>query len=211
MRAEDLKLYLVTDRSLSCGRDIRWIVREAVEGGVTMVQLREKDLDTRNFVEIALHLKRILSPYGVPLIINDRIDVALACDAEGVHLGQSDMQCEIARRILGPDKIIGLSVENMEQVRESCQLPIDYIGISPIFSTQTKLDTAQPFGYEGTREAVKISTHPSVAIGGIHDDNASEVMACGVDGLAVVSAIVSASRPDAAARTLKQLIEDGNR
>ena len=211
MKREDLRLYLVTDRTLAGGRDIRWIVREAVAGGVTMVQLREKDIDTRDFVDIAMHLKRILQPSGVPLIINDRIDVALASEADGVHLGQSDMECEIARRILGPDKIIGLSVENMDQVRESCNLPVDYIGISPVFSTRTKLDTAPPFGYDGTREAARISSHPTVAIGGINENNASEVIACGVDGIAVVSAIVSVPRPDAAARSLINLMKDGNR
>ena len=146
----DLSLYLVTDRPLSLGRDIAWIVSEAVKGGATFVQLREKDCNTREFVELAVRLKKELAPLGVPLIINDRIDVALASDADGVHIGQSDMPYAMARELMGPNKIIGLSVENMSQVEEANELDVDYIGISPVFSTETKLDTSKPFGVSGT-------------------------------------------------------------
>ena len=104
-----LKLYLVTDRPLALGRDVSWVVEEAVKGGVTMVQLREKDIDTKDFIKLGLELKSLLKPLGIPLIINDRVDVALAVDADGVHIGQSDMPYPIARKLLGPDKIIGLS------------------------------------------------------------------------------------------------------
>lgn len=206
MRPQDLNLYLVTDRPLSLGRDMEWIVTQAVEGGVTMVQLREKDADTREFIELAQRLKDVLAPLGVPLLINDRVDVALAVDADGVHIGQSDMPYEMARRLLGPDKIIGLSVENMDDVRRANELDVDYIGISPVYSTTTKTDTAAPFGLEGLREAVRLSVHPTVAIGGMNARTAADVMACGTDGIAVVSAIVSADSPLEAARNLKEIV-----
>ena len=207
MRREDLRLYLVTDRPLSLGRDIDWIVEEAVKGGATMVQLREKDCPTREFIELAAKLKETLKPLGVPLLINDRIDVALAVDADGVHIGQSDMPYETARKLLGPDKIIGLSVENMDDIRVANGLDVDYVGISPVYSTHTKTDTAAPFGLDGLREAVKLSVHPTVAIGGMNMKTAKDVMACGTDGIAVVSAIVSADSPCEAARNLLEVMK----
>lgn len=207
MRREDLRLYLVTDRPLSLGRDIDWIVEEAVKGGATMVQLREKDCSTREFIELAAKLKETLKPLGVPLLINDRIDVALAVDADGVHIGQSDMPYETARKLLGPDKIIGLSVENMDDIRVANGLDVDYVGISPVYSTHTKTDTAAPFGLDGLREAVKLSIHPTVAIGGMNMKTAKDVMACGTDGIAVVSAIVSADSPCEAARNLLEVMK----
>ena len=207
MRREDLRLYLVTDRPLSLGRDIDWIVEEAVKGGATMVQLREKDCSTREFIELAAKLKETLKPLGVPLLINDRIDVALAVDADGVHIGQSDMPYKTARALLGPDKIIGLSVENMEDIRVANELDVDYVGISPVYSTHTKTDTAAPFGLDGLREAVRLSVHPTVAIGGMNMKTAKDVMACGTDGIAVVSAIVSADSPCEAARNLLEVMK----
>ena len=207
MRPQDLNLYLVTDRLLSRGRDIGWIVTQAVEGGVTMVQLREKGTSTREFIELALRIKNILHPLGVPLLINDRLDVALAVDADGVHIGQTDMPCEIARRLLGPDKIIGLTVENMGDMLRANELAVDYVGVSPVYSTTTKADTAAPFGLDGLREAVRLSVHPTVAIGGMNARTAVNVMACGTDGIAVVSAIVSADSPLEAARNLKEILK----
>lgn len=206
MKREDLKLYLVTDRALACGRDIMDIVREAVAGGVTMVQLREKDITSREFVDLGCGLKRMLEPLGVPLIINDRVDVALACGADGVHIGQSDMPCALARRLLGPDMIIGLSVESFNQIIQADDLDVDYIGVSPVFATSTKTDTAPPFGLEGLRRAVRMSRHPVVGIGGMNVDTVSDVMACGVDGIAVVSAIVGAGSPREAASELLELM-----
>lgn len=203
-----LKLYLVTDRSLSRGRDIRWIVEEAVRGGATMVQLREKECSTREFIELATALKPALSKAGVPLIINDRVDVALAVGADGLHIGQSDMPYPIARKLLGYDRIIGLSVENMQQVGEANKLDVDYIGISPVFSTATKIDTAAPFGLEGLAKAVKLSSHPAVGIGGINLDTAAGVISAGADGIAVVSAIVGAESPFDAAAMLRQTVEN---
>lgn len=199
---QNLKLYLVTDRDLSLGRSLEEVVCEAVAGGVTIVQLREKDAATGEFVELARRLMAVLKPLGVPLIINDRVDVALAVDADGVHIGQSDMSYADARRLLGPDKIIGLSVENFEDLDAANALDVDYIGISPVYGTPTKTDTAEPFGLEGLRKAVQMSVHPTVAIGGMNASTVGDVMAAGTDGVAVVSAICSAPSPRAAAAEL---------
>ena len=204
----DLSLYLVTDRPLSGGRDMAWIVREAVAGGVTMVQLREKDCSTAEFVALARELKATLRPLGIPLIINDRIDVALAVDAEGVHIGQSDMPYETARALLGKEKIIGLSVETMDEVLAANALDVDYIGISPVYATPTKTDTLTPFGLEGIEEVMSLSRHRCVAIGGMNRSTIGEVIARGVEGVAVVSAIVSAESPRAASAELAAIISD---
>ena len=201
-----LKLYLVTDRPLSLGRPIEEIVIEAVAGGVTMVQLREKEAPTGEFVALAKSLKALLAPLGVPLIINDRVDVALAADADGVHIGQSDMSYEDARQLLGGDKIIGLSVENFDDLAVANTLDVDYVGISPVYGTPTKSDTAEPFGLEGLRKAVAMSVHPTVAIGGMNASTIGEVMAAGTDGVAVVSAICSAPSPRKAAQELLKVI-----
>ena len=202
MKREDLRLYLVTDSGLSLGRPLEEIVREAVAGGVTMVQLREKEASTREFVELALCLKPVCEAAGVPLIINDRIDVALAVGADGVHIGQSDMPYEVARKLLGPDKIIGLSVENFEDLEVANGLKVDYVGISPVYGTPTKTDTAEPFGLEGLRKAVELSAHPTVAIGGMNASTIGAVMGVGTDGVAVVSAICSAPSPRVASQEL---------
>ncbi len=206
----DLSLYLVTDSTLTRGRALEDIVAQAAAGGVTIVQLREKELPTGDFIALARRLKSILAPYNIPLIINDRVDVALAIDAEGVHIGQSDISYEDARALLGPDKIIGLSVENHDEVLLANALDVDYIGISPLHATPTKTDTATPFGIDGCTRAVNASHHPSVAIGGINISNIAQTMGCGVDGVAVVSAIISADDPQKASAELRQAI-DANR
>ena len=202
-----LKLYLVTDRELSLGRSLEEVVSEAVQGGVTVVQLREKDASTGEFIELARRLMTLLKPLDIPLIINDRVDVALAVDADGVHIGQSDMSYEDARRLLGPDKIIGLSVENFEDIEAANALDVDYIGISPVYGTPTKTDTAEPFGLEGLRKAVQMSVHPTVAIGGMNASTIAEVMAAGTDGVAVVSAICSAENIRKATSELRTIVE----
>ena len=202
-----LKLYLVTDRELSLGRSLEEVVSEAVKGGVTVVQLREKDASTGEFIELARRLMKLLKPLDIPLIINDRVDVALAVDADGVHIGQSDMSYEDARRLLGPDKIIGLSVESFEDIEAANALDVDYIGISPVYGTPTKTDTAEPFGLEGLRKAVQMSAHPTVAIGGMNASTIAEVMAAGTDGVAVVSAICSAENIRKATSDLRAIVE----
>ncbi len=203
----DLSLYLVTDCELSLGRSLEFIVEEAVKGGVTMVQLREKNSGSREFYQLGLHLKKLLEPMDIPLIINDRLDIAMAVDADGLHIGQSDLPCDVARRILGNDKILGLSVETIQQARESNSMDIDYIGISPVFATPTKTDTCEPFGLVGVKEVSNISCHPSVAIGGINLENARKVMEQGANGIAVVSAISSAADPRLAAESLRNEIK----
>lgn len=171
-----------------------------------MVQLREKECSTAEFIALARELKRALQPLGIPLIINDRVDVALAVDADGVHIGQSDMPYDVARRLLGPDKIIGLSVETMEEVIAANALDVDYIGISPVYATPTKTDTLAPFGLEGIEEVMRLSRHRCVAIGGMNRDTIGEVIARGVEGVAVVSAIVAADSPREASEELAAII-----
>ena len=207
MGAPDYSLYLVTDRSLARGRATADVVRAAVAGGVTCVQLREKECGTREFVEEARAVRAALRGTGVPLIVNDRVDVALAVGAEGVHLGQRDMAIADARR-LGPSGwIIGISAESVEDAARAERAGADYIGVSPVFATPTKTDHAAPLGLEGLRAMRAATTLPLVAIGGIHAGNAREVIRAGADGLAVVSAIVSADSPREAARQLRREIE----
>ncbi len=193
---------LVTDRALCGGRPLREVVEEAVRGGVSSVQLREKKISTRDFVDEAKAIKEILSPFGVPLIINDRLDVVLAVGAEGVHVGQSDMPYAIARKLMGPEAIIGLSVETWDDVEEAQGLDCDYLGVSPVFDTPTKTDTKRAWGLEGLKKIREYSRHTLVAIGGINESNAAQVVAAGAHSIAVVSAICCAEDPCEAARRL---------
>lgn len=206
MKHFDLSLYLVTDSSLSLGRPLEEIVEQSVLGGVSMVQLREKDCSSKHFYELALKVKAVLKPYKIPLIINDRLDIALAVDADGLHIGQSDLPCEIARKLLEKNKILGLSVENIEQAELSNYLEVDYIGLSPVFSTNTKTDINQPLGIEGIKTIKSLCKHPMVGIGGINKNNTKSIIECGIDGIAVVSAIVSAQNPQTAAAELRDII-----
>lgn len=202
----DLSLYLVTDRPLSKGRPLDWIVEEAVKGGATIVQLREKDCSTYEFVNWAIRLKEILKPHNVPLLINDRIDVALASNADGVHIGQSDMPYQLARKLLGYNKIIGLSVENIDQAKAAQNLDVDYIAVSPIFLTSTKNDTGEAMGIEGVRNIASFSKHRIVGIGGMNKSTVKSTIEAGAEGVAVVSAIVSAENPQQATAEIKNLI-----
>ena len=199
------KLYLVTDDQQDLAT-LEHVVEQSVAGGVTMVQVREKHGDVRAFIERAQRVKAILSGTGVPLIINDRVDVALAVDADGLHLGQSDMPAEIARRLIGEDKILGLSIENEQQLKEAEHLPIDYIGLSAIFATPTKTNTKKHWGVEGLKSALETTKLPIVGIGGINESNIPELMVTGVHGLALVSAICQADDPKAAAQHLLSLM-----
>ena len=203
-----LRLYLVTDQSLTRGRCLADVVGAAVQGGVSCVQLREKSLATREFFAQAMMLKELLAPHGVPLVINDRIDIALACCAEGVHLGQSDMPVEMARKLLPPDVFIGWSVESMDDVFHSSNLPVDYLGISPIFATPTKTDTKNAWGIDGLVQVRAFTRLPLVAIGGIHVGNAPEVLRAGADGLAIVSALCAADDPQATAEKLRAFCDE---
>jgi len=207
MKLFNKSLYLVTDRALSLGRPLTDIVEKAVLGGVSMVQLREKDCPTSEFYQLSIALKQTLKPYNIPLIINDRIDIALACDAEGLHIGQKDMPYQVARKLMGKGKIIGLSIESLEQAELANKLDVDYIGVSPVFSTPTKTDTAQALGIEGLKAIASISEHPIVAIGGINLNNAREIIGNGADAIAVVSAISAADNPQGAAQDLINIIK----
>lgn len=207
MAPADYSLYLVTDRSLSRGRPTAEIVRQAVQGGVTCVQLREKSCGTREFLEEARAVKAVLAGTGVPLIINDRLDVALASGADGVHLGQRDMPLAEARRLAPSGWIIGVSAESVADAVQAEREGADYVGASPVFATPTKTDTAPPLGLDGLRALCAAVRIPVVAIGGLHAGNAHDVVCAGAAGLAVVSAIVAAESPHAAAAELRRAIQ----
>jgi thiamine-phosphate pyrophosphorylase len=196
------QLCLVTDSALANGRFLAGIVAAAVKGGVTLVQLREKTASTRAFIEQARVLKRLLAPLRVPLLINDRIDVALAAGADGAHVGQQDMPVALARQLLGPAAIIGLSITELGQVRDRDVELADYLGVGPIFAQSTKLDATPPLGLDGLAEVRRASSKPIVAIGGVSAANADAVRSAGADGIAVVSAIMGADDPRAAAAAL---------
>ena len=203
----DYSLYLVTDRTLSLGRSTVEVVRAAIRGGVSCVQLREKGCSTREFMDEARLLKALLAGTGVPLFINDRLDVALAAGADGVHLGQNDLPIADARRLVGNRMIIGISAESVADAIRAEAEGADYIGASPVFTTPTKTDTAPPLGLDGLRAIRRAVQLPLVAIGGIDANNAAQVLRAGADGLAVVSAIVSAPCPRTAAAVLRQRIQ----
>ena len=199
-------LYLVTDRGL-CGKTpVAEVVLQAIRGGAACVQLREKDLATRFFVEEAQRIKAMMAPFYIPLIINDRLDVALAVGADGVHLGQQDMPYETARRLMGPEAIIGLSVETWEDVERAEDLDCDYLGVSPVFATPTKLDTKAPWGLEGLAKIRAFSRHSLVGIGGLNKGNAEAVIMAGADSVAVVSAVCASTDPYRTAREINQII-----
>lgn len=175
------------------------IVAEAVAGGVTMVQLREKTAGTRAFVAEAEALLRLLRPLGVPLVINDRVDVALAVGADGIHVGQDDMPVELVRRLVGPTMMIGLSITNEVELARPDAGAADYLGVGPVFAQATKPDASPPLGLDGLARLARAATRPVLAIGGIGPDNARAVLQAGTAGLAVVSAIMAAPDPRAAA------------
>jgi thiamine-phosphate pyrophosphorylase len=200
-------LYFVTDRELCGGKPLEEVVLQSVKGGAACVQIREKNLSTRAFIEEAVRIRKILAPFGVPLIINDRIDVALAVKADGVHVGQDDMPYETARKLMGPNAIIGLSVETWEDVEQAEKLDVNYLGVSPVFETPTKTDTKGCWGLEGLSKIKEFSRHPLVAIGGLNPGNAKAVVLAGADSVAVVSAICAAPDPFAVSKELHEIIE----
>lgn len=207
----DYTLYLVTDRKLAGERDLRQVVAEAVIGGVTVCQIREKELDSGPFLNSALELKKLLDEHGVPLIINDRVDIALACGAAGVHVGQSDLPCKKARELVGNRMVVGVSVETVEQAIKAQADGADYLGISPVYNTPTKTDTVAATGLEGLRAIRRATELPLVGIGGLSKKNAAEVIRAGADGIAVVSAIVAAADPRRAATRIMEAIREGRR
>ncbi|HUG60960.1 MAG TPA: thiamine phosphate synthase [Methylomirabilota bacterium] len=201
-RPFDLALYVVTDHRQTF-EAMRDTVLAAVSGGATMVQLRNPDLGGRALLEQASMLMAALQASGAPLIVNDRVDVAAAAGADGVHVGQSDLPAAAARAILGPAAIVGLSITDIAQVADMDVEAIDYIGVGPVFATGTKEDAAPALALVGTAEIVAASPVQAVAIGGIEESNAAAVMTTGVRGVSVVSAISRAHDPGAAARALR--------
>ncbi|AEB76672.1 thiamine phosphate synthase [Clostridium botulinum] len=196
------KLYLITDRSFLNGRSLADCVEDAIKGGATMVQVREKNISTRKFFNIAKEVQNVTSKYNIPLLINDRIDIALAINADGVHLGQSDMSIDIARKILGPNKIIGISAGNINEAKEAENNGADYVGLGAVFFTGTKRDIDEPIGLKGLNEITKNINIPSVAIGGINKENAKSVLETGVNGISVISAILNKDNIKQAAEEL---------
>jgi thiamine-phosphate pyrophosphorylase len=203
----DYSLYLVTDRGLSKGRTNMEVVEAAIKGGVTVVQLREKHATTREFLDEALKVREYCLEKNVLFIINDRLDIAQAVDADGVHLGQDDLPIEYARKFLGPEKIIGVSAFNQTDAIAAEKAGANYLGISPIFTTPTKPELETGIGIEGLRKIRKSVKIPVVGIGGLGSSNAYDVITAGADGIAVVSAIVSAIDPRQAAAEIKAEIE----
>jgi thiamine-phosphate pyrophosphorylase len=202
----DLSLYLVADVEFAAGRDLAYLAGEAVLGGVTIVQLRAKGLETREFLELANRMAAALKRRSVSLIINDRIDIALACGAEGVHLGQDDMPLDKARQLLGKSKIIGVSVNTLKEAQEAERQGADYVGLGPIYATTTKDTDLPALGPEGIRRMRPKIGIPIIAIGGINVDNATNVMRAGAAGIAVVSAILDAPDARKAAAELKKAL-----
>jgi thiamine-phosphate pyrophosphorylase len=203
----DYRLYLVTDSALAMGRPLLDIVRAAIDGGVTCVQVREKDLLSRAYIERLLSVRSLLRERGLPLFVNDRVDVALAVEADGVHLGQTDMPLGMAKKIAGRQLLIGVSCETAQDAIDAERGGADYVSVSPVFATPTKTDTAPALGLDGVRAVCRAVRVPVVAIGGINTANAAAVIRSGADGICVVSAIVSASDPRAAAAALRQIVE----
>ena len=202
----DYSVYLVTDRELARGRTTLEIAGAAIRGGVSCIQLREKMCSTREFIDESLAIRSLLARHGIPLIINDRVDVALAVKADGIHLGQKDMPCRMARQIIPESMIVGISVESLDDAIAAQKDGADYLGVSPIYPTPTKTDTAQPLGLEGLRSIRSEVDLPLVGIGGLNADNVEAVIHNGADGVAVVSAIVAADDPEAATRDLIEIV-----
>ncbi len=203
-----LRLYLVTDRDLAGGRPLAEVVRLALRGGVTAVQLREKALGARRFLEEVRQLQAVLAGTGVPLFVNDRVDVALAAGADGVHVGQDDLPAAEARRLVGPAMLLGVSVATADEARKALSDGADYVSVSPVFLTPTKPDAELAVGLEGVaRVRAAAGDAPVLAIGGINAGNARAVVAAGSDGVAVVSAVMSAPDPEAAAADLRREVD----
>jgi thiamine-phosphate pyrophosphorylase len=202
----DYTLYVIVQEKFTGGRDLVEVAESAIAGGATVIQLRDKESSDSKLLEKGLELRRLTRFKDIPLIINDRVDIALAVDADGVHLGQDDLPVSTARKLLGPGKIIGLSVFSLEQARQARRQGADYIGVGPVFDTRTKEDAARPVGLELLRRVSREIDLPWVAIGGINMSNVSEVIETGAKGVAVVSAVVSAPDVRAAASYLREEI-----
>ena len=204
---QQLALYLVTDPDLCATFGLIETVQAAVTGGVSIVQLRDKHASTAQIIEYARALQPILATRNIPLIINDDVEAAIACDADGIHVGQDDLDVVLVREKVGREKIVGLSVETAEAAMIVDAGFVDYVGISPIFATQTKTDHKPPIGFNGLAKIVASSPVPSVAIGGLNANHCKEVFATGASGVAVVSAICGKNDPHHATVIMRQQVD----
>lgn len=205
---KDLLLYAVTDRHwLKDGERLYDQVEKALKGGVTFVQLREKDLDENAFLAEAKEIQALCRSWGVPFVINDNVELAVAIDADGVHVGQSDMEAGDVRAMIGPDKILGVSTQTVEQARDAQARGADYLGVGAVFATGSKADAVE-VEHEVVREICRAVDIPAIAIGGITVDNVKELAGSGLSGIAVISAIFGAADIEAAAAKLRALTKE---
>ncbi len=205
----DYRVYLVTDRRLLNGRRLDEVVEQAILGGTGIVQLREKHASDTEILEWGGRLRDLCRAHGACFILNDRPDLARELDADGVHVGQSDASYAEARRVLGSERIVGVSVSTVDEARAAEIAGADYLGISPVFDTPSKIDTPTATGLEGLRDIRRAVTLPLVGIGGVDASNAAAVVAAGADGVAVIRAIMGEPNPATAARNLRQAVGEG--
>ena len=211
MKSFDLSLYLVLDPVLCADIGMVETARAAVAAGATIVQLRDKHASTSAIIETGLALKQALAGSNALLIVNDDVDAAIAIGADGVHIGQEDLDADNTRRLIGPDMILGLSVETEALASAIDASIVDYAGIGPIFATPTKPDHKQPIGFDGLARIIKLCPVPTVAIGGLKAEHAAEALAAGADGLAVVSAICGKPDPTAATALIADAIKEARK
>jgi thiamine-phosphate pyrophosphorylase len=212
MNPVDLRLYAIVDPENAGGKSLPDLARQVAQGGATLVQLRDKLSDTRPFIENARAVQAALKPYGVPLLINDRVDVALIVGAEGVHVGQTDMETSDARKLLGPKAIIGLSLKSHEDIAAAPIELLDYVAIGGAYATTSKETKTAPVGLEGFKARVtamraRAPQMPIVAIAGINAGNAAGIIEAGVDGVSVISALSKPADSAAAARDLRDVVD----
>lgn len=207
LNKNSMNLYAVTDRSWLEGKSLSTLVEESLKAGVTFVQLREKNLDLNEFVELAKEIKKLTDKYNIPYVINDNVEIALACDADGVHVGQNDMEASNVREKIGKDKILGVSVQTVEQAILAEKKGADYLGVGAVFSTSTKLD-ATDVSFDTLKEICNAVTIPVVAIGGINKDNILKLSGSGASGIAVVSAIFAEKNVYKATKELRILSDE---
>jgi thiamine-phosphate pyrophosphorylase len=211
MRPFDLAVYLITDPVLTGTRSVTETVEAAIAGGATMVQLRDPEAKTRPLIEEARVILALTRAAKIPFIVNDRIDVALAVGADGVHIGQADMTVADARKLIGPKPILGLSITSEVDLDVSDLVGVDYLGVGPVFQTSTKPDAAPPINVGGLETIAKRTKIPIVAIGGLHAGNAADAIAAGASGIAIVSAICGAPDPETATRELVEIVAGARR
>lgn len=204
---KDFHLYVITGEQFHPDRNYLEVMEEAIQGGADIIQLREKNKSKKELLEMARELRKLTRKYNVLFIVNDHLDIALAVDADGVHVGQDDLPLVEARKILGPDKIIGISTHALEEARQAEQDGADYIGVGPVYETKSKVDVVDPVGLDYVQQVTENISIPYVAIGGIKLHNLTEVLAAGAKRICVISAIVGAEDVQRAAQEFSQQIE----